>query len=74
MTSNNTKTKRTYTRLEFSLEQEEKLVDYVKVNPALYNPKEEHYKNKTYRDRLWEQFGETINKTGSVSLESRTFS
>lgn len=64
MASNKTVTKRAYTRLDFSLEQEEKLVDHVKMNSALYNPKDEHYKNKTYRDRLWEKFGETIDKPG----------
>lgn len=56
--------KRTYTRLEFSIEQEEQLIDYVKTNPALYNPKDPQYKSRTYRDRLWEEFGQQINKTG----------
>lgn len=58
--------KRTYTRLDFTLEQEEKLIEYVKTNPALYNPKEALYKNKTYRDRLWEDFGSSIEKTGKI--------
>lgn len=59
------KTKRTYTRLEFSLENEEQLIDFVKENPALFNPSNEHYKNKTYRDRLWKEFAETIDKSGN---------
>lgn len=55
--------KRTYTRLEFSLEQEENLIDYVKLNPVLYNPKDSMYKNKMYRDRLWDELGEQLNKS-----------
>lgn len=64
MTQEGTKSKRTYTRLDFSLENEEHLIDFVKQNPALFNPSNEHYKIKTYRDRLWEDFGATIDKSG----------
>lgn len=64
MENASTATKRTYTRLDFSVEQEEQLIDYVKGNPALYNPKDVQYKNKNYRDRLWTEFGSTINKSG----------
>lgn len=56
--------KRCYTRLEFSLEQEEGLIEFVRANPALYNPKDLFYKNKNYRDRKWSEFGTTINKPG----------
>lgn len=56
--------KRNYTRLDFSLEQEEELIDFVRQNPALYNPKESLYKNRNYRDRTWNDFGARINKTG----------
>lgn len=65
VTNSQTTTKRTYTRLEFTLEQEEELIDYVKLHPALYNPKEQMYKNKMYRDRLWEELGTRWNKTGN---------
>lgn len=57
-------TKRAYTRLDFSVEQEEQLIEYVKEHPALYNPKNSLYKNKTYRDRLLAEFGVQIDKTG----------
>lgn len=63
-TKNETETKRTYTRLDFSLEDEERLIEYVKSNHALYNPKDSNYKNKTYRDRLWDKFGQQINRNG----------
>lgn len=66
MASEETKTKRNYTRLEFSLENEEQLIEFVKENPALFNPSHEHYKNKTYRNRLWEEFGATIEKSGLI--------
>lgn len=57
-------TKRSYTRLDFSVEQEEQLIDFVKSNPPLYNPKDALYKNKMYRDRLWEDIGSILDKTG----------
>lgn len=59
-----TANKRTYTRLEFSPEQEEQLIEFVKANPALFDPKDSHFKNKKYRDRLWNQFGDEIDKKG----------
>ncbi|XP_055308526.1 uncharacterized protein LOC129572566 [Sitodiplosis mosellana] len=57
-------TRKTYTKLDFSLEEEEQLIDFVKSNPPLYNPRDERFKNKMFRDRLWAKFGETIKKTG----------
>lgn len=60
--------KRMYTRLDFSSEQEEQLIDFVKCNAALYNPKDELYKNKMYRNRLWLEFGNTIGKSGKSTL------
>lgn len=56
--------KRSYTRLEFSLEQEEQLIEFVKANAPLFNPKDSHYKNKMYRDRLWNQIGDKFGKPG----------
>lgn len=60
-------TKRAYMRLDFALEDEEKLIDYVKSNAALYNPTDKNYKNKMFRDRLWTKFGDTIKKSGNFS-------
>lgn len=56
--------KRSYTRLEFSLEQEELLIEFVKANSPLFNPKDSQYKNKMYRDRLWNQIGDKFGKSG----------
>lgn len=63
------RTKRTYTRLEFTLEEEEKLIDFVKSNSALYNPKDSNYKNKMYRDRQWEKIADDIGKTGGLFIK-----
>lgn len=60
--TNNTTNKRTYTRLAFSLEQEEELIEFVKENAALYDPKDMQYKNKNYRDSLWNEFGKKTIK------------
>lgn len=65
-TTSTTTNKRSYTRLDFTLEDEEKLIDHVKSNPAHYNPSDINYKNKMYRERLWTKFAGTINKTGSL--------
>lgn len=59
-------TKRTYVRLDFTQEQEEQLIDFVKTNPVMYNPRDANYKNKMYRDRLWAEFGEKIDKSGNL--------
>lgn len=59
-------TKRTYKKLDFSFEEEEQLIEFVKDNPALYDPKDIQYKNKNYRDRLYNDFGATIEKSGKI--------
>lgn len=58
-------TRRAYTRLDFTLAQEEQIIDFVKLNPVLYNPKNDMYKNKMYRDRIWADLGEKLNKSGN---------
>lgn len=63
--------KRNYSRLDFTPEQEEQLINYVKLNPAMFNPKDINYKN---RGSFFDRFGATINKSGisySVSLNFR---
>lgn len=64
-----TTAKRTYTRLEFTSDQEERLIDFVKSNSPLYNPKDALYKNKSYRDRLWDEIGNQLEKSGKKYLE-----
>lgn len=48
--------KRTYTRLDFTTEHEEQLIEFVKANEALYNPSDSLYKNRNHRDHLWAEF------------------
>lgn len=61
--------KRAYTRLEFTTDQEERLIDFVKSDPPMYNPKDALYKNKSYRDRLWDDIGQKLEKSGMHYLE-----
>lgn len=58
--------KRAYHKLDFSLEEEESLIDFVKQNNVLYNPKHRDYKNKMFRDRIWEDIAATLKKTGNI--------
>lgn len=53
--------KRNYTRLEFTQEEEEMLINHVKSNPGMFNPKDSQYKN---RARSFDRFGATIQKSG----------
>lgn len=62
--------KRAYTRLDFSLEQEEKIIEFVKSNPPLFNIKVPEYKNKMYRDpHMWIQITEKFGKPGNFWIE-----
>lgn len=56
--------KRSYTRLEFTKEEEEQIIDFVKQNPLLYDPRNPNYKNRTSRDKLWNDIATSLNKSG----------
>lgn len=58
--------KRAYTKLQFTPDEEEKIISFVKMNPELYDPKNANYKNRSHRDKLWNELGETLDskKTG----------
>lgn len=53
-----------YTKSSFSSEEEEALIDFVREEPCLFNPKHEQYKNFQYRKRKWIFIGSQLNKTG----------
>lgn len=74
MTNEATTSKRAYTRLDFSLEQEERLIDLVKENPCLYDPKDALYKNRSYRDQQWIKIGQAIDKPGILLTFSKPYS
>lgn len=57
---------RRYVRLDFSPEDDDYLIDNVKLNEPLFNPKHADYKNAMYRNRLWGDIGAGINKSGIV--------
>lgn len=57
-------TKRNYTKLEFSPEEEVQIIDFVKQNPLLYDPKNVNYKNKAMRDKTWNDLGNILEKSG----------
>lgn len=58
--------KRAFTKLAFTSDEEEKIISFVKNNPELYDPKNANYKNRSHRDKLWNELGETLDsrKTG----------
>lgn len=60
----NVSAKRVYTRLEFTREEEEQIISFVKLHPELYNLKHSDYKNKIKKDQLWNDLGITMNKKG----------
>lgn len=56
--------KRNYNKLEFSDDDEMEIIDFVKQHPLLFNPKDREYKNRAMRDKLWNELGEKLSKTG----------
>lgn len=56
--------KSSYTRLEFTKEEEEQIIDFVKQNPLLYDLRNPNYKNRTSRDKLWNDIATSLNKSG----------
>lgn len=60
--------KRVYNKLDFSPDEEVQIIDYVKQHPILYNPKNPDYKNKTKRDKIWNDLGIILNKPGYFFL------
>lgn len=63
--------KRSYTRLEFSAQDQETIINFVKEHRILYDPKHEDYKNKFKRDQLWNKLGTSIEKTGKLNSLKR---
>lgn len=57
--------RRVYAKLPFTHDDEEKKISFVKLNPELYNPKHDIYKNKEHKDRLWNDLGKTLKNSKS---------
>lgn len=59
---NTSSKKRKYNKIKFSPEDEETLIDMVKENAELYNPRHEKYKDKHHKDRIWLDIAKQMNK------------
>lgn len=57
--------KRVYTKLPFSSEDEEKIINFVRENAELYDPKNGEFKNKGHKDKLWSDFANTLENDSS---------
>lgn len=53
-----------YTKLNFSSEDEQKLIDLVRDEQCLYNVRHPQYKKFSYRQRKWDSIGEKLSKSG----------
>lgn len=58
------KSKKSYTRSDFSIEDVQRLIDLVREEPCLYNVRHPQYKKFQVRQRKWEFIGTQIDKTG----------
>lgn len=69
MNGNNIK-KRAYNKLDFTQDEEEKIISFVKINPELYDPKNSNFKNKIHKEKLWNDLAITMDKTGRFQLRA----
>lgn len=67
-----TKKKREYRRIQFSSEDEEALIEFVKTNQELYDPKHELYKNRDRKTQLWQKIASDLNKTGKFNFDNKS--
>lgn len=64
---------KSYKKLTFSPQEEETLIDCVRDEPCLYDPKHDQYKNIQYRRRKWNYIGDRVGRTGkTVVCQSAT--
>lgn len=57
---------------EFNKVEKEILIDFVRMNPRLYNLQHLRYKDKELKKRLWEQVGKRLNKSGKYIYKQFT--
>lgn len=58
------KAKRPYVKISLSLDEEERMISFVKQHPEIYDPKNADYKNKAHKDMIWSDFAKTLNNDG----------
>lgn len=54
--------------LDFSENEKEILIDFVRNNPPLYRQQHERFKDTELKNRLWEEIGRRLNKTGKYKF------
>lgn len=52
-------------KIKFSLEEEEKIIDFVKSNEILYNVKHKQFRDTEAKNRLWLQLAGDLRMDGS---------
>lgn len=50
------------------MEMEETLIDFVKTNDCLYNPKARYYRKMTYKQQMWNEIGQILQTTGTYTI------
>lgn len=61
-------TKRPYVKLTFTREEEERIIDFVKQNAELYDPKNPKYKDTGHKAKLWNDLAETFENSRSGQI------
>lgn len=51
---------------KFTIEEEELLINFVKKNELIYNVQHKLYRSSELKNRLWNIFALSINKTGNI--------
>lgn len=49
---------------KFTLEDEEKIIDFVKQNEFIYDTRNPNYRNSDMKNRMWTEFAKGIKKDG----------
>lgn len=52
----------------FDLQDEEKLIEFVKSNELIYNVQHPMYRNSSMKQRLWNEFASSIEKDGEFII------
>lgn len=57
--------KRAYSKLQFTRDEEEQIITFVKQNSELYDPKNVKFKDKAHKDKLWNDLAGLFDDTKS---------
>jgi len=56
-------------RLTFSAEEEDKLIELIQKNSVIYDFAHPKYKNTIYKDEIWIDIANTIEKSGKYKIK-----